>query len=309
MSFSELMDHAETIQKLARSAANGPDRSSLDILPAVTAEEEALIEEIPSLYRPFSTMPDPASFDEMTDDLTRALGCLAITGVDRRFISATSPLSSTLETVPHADVTLADWTGDAAENFRSNFIVPFRPTVCNQFVLVAALKGALDAHKEMWARARADVDKLAHHSMDALTLLIANTYEWDWGVILTVAGAVLATGAAIVAALPTGGMSLAALSLTVLGTGTPVVVSVLPQEHEKAMSVAHLLRAMRSDIYRLHAEITRQEQAMVDKLTEINKVLGSVNRDLFTLARPALAEMANARAEDLTGDTGLGAND
>jgi len=86
--------------------------------------------------------------------------------------------------------TLDDWTGTAALAFKQKFLDPFPAVARNQFILVAVLKAGLEAHQSMWHSARADIDNVAHTTIDALD----NTGGWSdknqWNFTFTVLASV-----------------------------------------------------------------------------------------------------------------------
>src|SRR5215211_311037 len=156
MSFSELMQHAKDIQEKAITAAmkqfteqtaagkKGPWMGSTPGEADMLWDIEKSFDDIAALFQPFAEMPDPASFDWMIEDMTKALKTLAHGQTPKDPINDTV-LGSNTALDKLSDSFIEDWTGRAAMEFKENFIDPFPSIVSNQFIIAAVLKGALAA--------------------------------------------------------------------------------------------------------------------------------------------------------------------
>lgn len=168
MTFDQLMQHAKDITdkavelkwkelsgKGATASAGNPDREAIRRSFAF----------IGSMFEPFSRLPDPARYDPLIADLNAAMGKLNTGSVDNTDLSKDVTLAN-----PHLDKMITDggylqgWTGDAAMAFKANFIDPFKTISGNQFTVLSTLKGVLQAHREMWVKARDDIDKIAENT-------------------------------------------------------------------------------------------------------------------------------------------------
>lgn len=158
MSFDELSGHVQDIS--IKMYSEGYKELLGTQSPALVAQEEPKLErmafvEVPALYQSFLQAPDPKSFDPMISHLKVALTTLC-TGQDTR-----DPISSkggpyfankALDEMPAAGDLIETWTGNAAIAFKAKFIDPFPSLVRNQFILVAALKAALEAEQAIWQK-------------------------------------------------------------------------------------------------------------------------------------------------------------
>src|SRR5207248_10229167 len=110
---------------------------------------------------------------------------------------------------PHLDKMTTDggylqgWTGDAAMAFKANFVDTFKTISGNQFTVLSTLKGVLQAHREMWVRARDDIDKIADNTKNALDNAGGcGKNQWSFG--FSVLSAVVAVGGVLVTAATAG---------------------------------------------------------------------------------------------------------
>ncbi|MGX7669175.1 hypothetical protein [Plantactinospora sp. DSM 117369] len=176
MSFGQLMEHAHEIKFKAWTES-----------PYV--DQEAYYGHVPGLYQPFAEMPDPSAFDPMIEQLAVALNRLARGDSPKDPINGTPCFANpTLDELSATDPWLARWTGEAAAAFKTNFVDPFPSVVANQFILTSMLKSALEAERELWVNARADIDKIAHDTIAALEQVDeCSTSEWTMTFTVTAA--------------------------------------------------------------------------------------------------------------------------
>jgi hypothetical protein len=167
MTFDQLMEHANEIQsKATKHALDNHEQDPEYARNGVDGYFAA----IPDLFKPFSELPDPGRYQPLIDDLKVVLHGLSNGDDNGDPIDAKDvyPANPTLTKMTTAGDYLEDWTGRAAMLFKQKFLDTF-PAVCrNQFILVAVLKSALEAHQAMWASARKDIDDVAHNTSDAL---------------------------------------------------------------------------------------------------------------------------------------------
>ena len=316
MSFEQLMQHARDIQQKAIEKsleqhgvrrAPRPGQPALSPMP-LEAEKRQQIEQsfsdIPGLFRPFSEMPIPASFDGMIDDLSHALRMLSAGQDPKDPINGTIYTSNTnLDKLSGSESYVEHWTGRAAMEFKSNFIDPFPSVVRNQFIIAAVLKSALEAQREIWVKARNDIDKIAHDALEALDRMDdCGKNEW------TMTFTVVASVAAIAAVPLTGGASLtvAALAVTAVGAASQVAAAAAPDDPPKiqfsgetAEAVVSQLREAMSKLVEL---IGGQEAKISYALTNTHSLVTG-GREGFVSKRPALAA---ATARDVRGPEYMG---
>ena len=236
MSFDQLMTHANDIQFKATKRAI--DKHETDPEYARRGVD-GYYSDVPDLFKPFSQMPDPASYDQMIGDLRAVLHDLSNgeTNADPLDVKEIYPAGVTiLPKMSDADQKLGDWTGAAATAFKRNFLDPFPPICRNQFILVATLKGSLEAYQAMWASARTDIDKLAEATIDALDHADGGCCNSNtWNVSFTVLSSVCAGVAATLAEVGTEGAA-TPLVLQLIGAASQVAAvtpPVGPKEDQK----------------------------------------------------------------------------
>jgi len=302
MSYEQVMDHAEEIRKAAIEKTIehlGGRRNSRSYMSRKRPEIEAAFADVPDLYRPFASMPDPAAYNGLIKSVEGALAKLSSGQLVKDPIDgAIYPANTEMLKISGAESYLEEWTGEAAQMFIKNFITPYPGVLANQFILAAVLKSALEAHQAMWTKARDDIDAIAHKTLTALDAMDdCGKNEW------TVAFTVVASVAAVAAVPVTGGASLA---ITAVGATAQVVAAVGPEDPPKnefsGESAEAVINAMRQGIHKLYEAIGATEQRIAKALGDVHTLVGA-NRDLFVARRPALA---GTTAGTITGPDGLG---
>ncbi|MQA10150.1 MAG: hypothetical protein GEU98_16670 [Pseudonocardiaceae bacterium] len=184
--------------------------------------------------------------------------------------------------------------------FNENFIDTFRPICRNQFILLATMKNALEAHREMWRSARKDIDTIAHTTMDALgNAGGCGKNQWSFGFsVLSAVGAIISVPLAAV----TGGGPLAIAAIGAVGSAGSAGAAGISASGDSAEDITN---SMRQAIERLTRHIQESEAEIVRAL---QKTAGAVNggKDVFVAPRPELAGM---RDGELTADSGMGRSD
>ncbi len=305
MSFENLMAEAAEIQKSAighqvSNSMASAGRGAAYAEKQITAKAQSDFADIPGLYEPFSLMPDPASYQPMIRDLENAMHTLSSgQGNSDPIDGPIYPANPTLDKLTGTESYIENWTGRAAEDFKRNFIDPFPAVVRNQFLLSAVLKAALEAHQEMWKRARSDIDNIATATISALDHM-DDCGSNDWSLAFTVLGAVVA-----IAAVPvTDGASLFALAA--VGSAASVASAVAPSGDEKRRfsgeSAGAVIAQMRTAITLLADDIASQEAKIAKAMNDTYRTV-TAGRTSFVSNRPLLAD---ANAGNVKGDQGLG---
>lgn len=288
MTFESLMDHAFDIQKKAVQEAIldlGGRSHSLSTMSDEQNAIEAQFADIPALYRPFSEAPDPTSFDGAISELRRALRVISSGQQNNDPINGNIyPANPVLDKLSGSESYIEDWTGAAAMEFKANFVDPFPSVVRNQFIMVAVLKCALEAEKEIWTKARNDIDRVAHDTLTALERMDdCGKNEW------TMAFTVVASVAAVAAVPVTGGASLA---IAAVGAASEVAAAAVPDDPPSIRfsgeTPAAVISQMREAISKLKAEIDGQEAKIAVAVSGACELV-SGNRDLFVPKQPKLA--------------------
>ena len=303
MSYVELTQHARDIkdaavdlegreQRLYNAGLSGGDTPAPPVDYDKIEQKYAFIE---PLFEPYSRLPDPATYSPMSDELRLAMESLS-TGqyptdpINKRPIRSNSKLSS----IDTAGDYLASWSGSAAMSFKENFIDTFGSVTANQFVLLSTMKGALDAHRQLWQAARKDIDKIAHTTLDALDNA-GNTGKNEWSFVFSVISAVVALGSIPL----TGGAS---TGLAAVGAGAAAGSAGGAGLTASGDSAEDITDSMKQAVGKLTRHIQEKETVISEAL---QKTTGTVSgkRELFIAARPALANLLGG---ELTADGGMG---
>ncbi|NBH11311.1 hypothetical protein [Amycolatopsis sp. SID8362] len=281
----------ELAQKGATQSGANPDRNAI-------RQHFAFIE---SMFEPFSRLPDPVRYDPLIADLNAAMAKLNTGSVNN------TELSNDVSFVnPHLDKMTTDggylqgWTGDAAMAFKANFVDTFKSISGNQFTVLSTLKGILQAHREMWLRARADIDKIAENTKNALDNA-GGCGKNQWTFEFSVLSAVSAIGGVVVAIATGGVVPLAAIGAlaSVGGAG----VAGLTASGDSAETIVNSMRQAVDELLRHIQEVETQQIAQ--KVRALTDAVNA-NKDKIVAARPNLAGMKD---RDLTGDSGMGRSD
>ncbi|SDP80644.1 hypothetical protein SAMN04487905_109153 [Actinopolyspora xinjiangensis] len=156
MSFDDLMQRAREIEQRAaeveytqqtrKAEGGGPSGNGVDY-PEIRQKYEGAA--VPH-FEPFTGIPDPASYDAPIEALGSAMEQLSSGEMKDPISDGNIKANPDLTRVGSAGDTLEDWTGEAADNFKRNFLDPFPAVAKNQFLLLGVLKGALEADQERW---------------------------------------------------------------------------------------------------------------------------------------------------------------
>jgi hypothetical protein len=252
-------------------------------------------------FEPFIELPDPSWFDEPIDRLRAAMGDLShgqmTDPVNHEVFTANQKLSH----IKSASGKLEDWTGAAADGFKTKFLDPFDDVSTNQFIALSVMKGALEAHQAVCKNAQSDIDKIAHSALDALDNLSSCSKD-DWNFAFSVAIAVAAIGAVPF----TAGAS--AAGIAVVGAagavGASGVAGVSANADGGGGSAEEIVNSMKTDIDKLAKEVRETEEKIAKALSGIADEVHNDQR-AFVSARPKLAGMDD---NELTGDNGLGSS-
>ncbi|WP_436523799.1 hypothetical protein [Actinoplanes sp. HUAS TT8] len=309
MSFDELMRHAHDIQATAiaksmdqHGVREAPKPGDPPLAPqpgeeATRASVIASFADIPALFEPFMLMPDPASFDGLLDELRSAMGPLSsgymagdpITG----YPYSANPL---LSRVGASESYLEEWTGAAADVFRTDFVNTFPALLVNQFIGGAILRAALDAQRALWVSAREHIDKIAHDTLVALDNMGRcgqNKWTMTWTIVASVAAVVAVPISAGTSLLGAGATLAAVTTVTAVGAAGQVAAAhqVAPaKETEYHGETAEVVvEQMRRGVNEVISEIQLAEQAIAAALRNMHALMIR-ERELFVAPRPTLLD-------------------
>lgn len=310
MSFEQLQQHASEIaQKAAqleihdkRSVpTDGPHGSG----PPPHVDEDGIkakFANIPSMFQPWTSIPDPANYNGMLQALSGAMlkvscGQATQDPIDHKPYAANPNLDKITSVAGYVD----GWDGDAALKFKHDFLDPFKSIAENQFIALSTLKGALEAHQAMWNAARHDIDELAHKTLHALDVAMGSD-QGDLSFAFSVMSAIAAVGGVALAPV-TGGAS-AAIVFSAVGAAASVGSAGVAGA--KAVgggaSADEIVKSMKDSIDKLKQEVHDAEAKIQKALDGIEQDVAG-NAGLFVSKRPALAGMD---AGDATSGKGLG---
>ena len=315
MSYEQLMVHAAEIERLAIEGAlkrkgfiydddghpHPPMELGQDGAQYIADHTAKQFADVPAMFAPFASMPDPADFGGMRDGLLAAMHKLS-TGQ-----TPTDPITGlgveaniTLDAMGGVGDTLRDWHGRAATAFTLGFVEPFPSFTRNQFMLTAILKGAIEAEQEIWKNARANADKIAHDAITALEHM-DDCGKNDWTMVFTVGASVAAVAATVMTA------GTAVVALTVVGAASQVAAAAAPDDPPRTQfsgeSSEAVISQVRAALTRLATEIGGQEQKIASAMTSCQAYVAG-NRGSFVAPRPALADATAGTIRDPR--TGLG---
>ncbi|GAB3800459.1 hypothetical protein [Micromonospora zhanjiangensis] len=304
MSFDQLMQHARDIQQkaimLAKADADALSIGSFtgldrDKHPLQRAKVHQRIEEsfadVPSIFEPFAEMPDPGAFGGLIDPLKQALQSLALDSERDPISNVVYPGDAVMGRISASGSFIGEWTGKAAREFKANFVDPFPVMAKSQFVMIAVLRSALEAEREIWTNARNDIDNAAHQALEALDR-INECGKNEWNLAFTVAASVAAIGA-----LPMAGSALTAV--TAVGAASQVAAAGTSKmkDSEKLQfsgeSPEAVIQELRVAADKLATLIDEQETIIARAMIS-NQQLVSARMDDMVANRPALTGMTQS---------------
>lgn len=182
---------------------------------------------------------------------------------------------------------IQDWQGSAAETFVENFLTPFPKTVTNQVEIVVELHGALNACKEILDRGRKDAITVADNAIAALKRGLEIDDKNDTGMLLTIAGAVVAVAAAI----PSAGTSLGAyaLGMGLVGSAVSISSASVAAKPITGTDPDTILLQLDDALRELSSGMTQEEDILAGVLQKDAGVIDANMRKVLP-ARPELAD-------------------
>lgn len=267
-------------------------------------EENAKYDElVDPKFEPYTRIPDPQSFEWMIEELGKAVeGLSSGDGLGNPLHGGHVLANPDLNEMNSAANALDSWTGQAASDFRENFLDPFPSISSNQFHMLVTMKGALEAYQAVCKEAREDIKGIADATVQVLDHA-RDCNAADWNRALQVAAAVAAVGGAAVTTGPGGGFAMigafaamgsAAQSYAQPGESSSVSIS--------GDTVATIIESMRSSVDTLTAEIAATQKRITDSVLK-STTLVQEKHDYFAFPKPQFAGMPGAQ---IATDAGLG---
>jgi len=242
MTYDQLAEHVQEINLLAALA--GSD--------GITNYKPGERHDVTGTFAPFLQMPAPSRSDVplvQLGEAIRAVGSSSSSSDGFKPGARNSFANPVLTWMRGVEMTLHDWTGDAAEAFLDKFVLPFPAYNHNQQLLLFVLREALRAEQEIWRLAQQDIDRIAEQTiaaLDEMTPCPAFSRS-AWPVTFTVIAAVILLSLEVAPAEITGG--------GILGTPSAIVASL-----EKA--VARLTKAIAAEREKIATSLQQASQAL-----------------------------------------------
>ncbi|HZN76376.1 MAG TPA: hypothetical protein VFC00_32515 [Micromonosporaceae bacterium] len=182
-----------------------------------------------------------------------------------------------------------DWRGTAAEQFTENFLSPFGQIRLNQIGLVDELTVALEAERKILEESRRNIVQIGDGTLTALNAL--DDGGTDWGMVLTVVGAVVG----VVGAAATGGTSLA-ITFALVGGGLSIASAAVAEASVHGDTVEDVITSMDEAIRKLKDAMADEEDILVRAMSQdVDTVYA--NWDNLQPKRPYVADVT---ASDLS---------
>ena len=248
---------------------------------------------VTDLFTPFMGMPDPQAFRALLDTVAKAAMKLNLGQASLPHDSKDVFTNPELDKIDDVKDRVQDWTGDAGRHFRDEFLSPLPAITSNQFALVMALRGGIEAEAAMWREARKNVDEVAHQAQASLdAMLDCNPKSVTFA--LTVVGSIFSIGASVAS----GGL---AVGLTIVGQAAATGAAVPMAEPEKVQfggrNVSEIINGVQSALGKLKQQIITAESVIRDAMTNAMSVM-SRNQDKIIAPRPRLADATATTVRD-----------
>ena len=311
MSYEQLAQHAAQLQQSAiimdmRQRGFGYDKGRFTDANLSDAEVQTAVDVtsarfagVADMFTPFLRMPNPDAFDPLIDSLGHVATKLNSGQATLPYNGSGVLTNPELGRIDDVKALVKDWYGGAALNFKDNFLSKWYPITSNQFALVIALKGGIEAEMAMWKEARRNVDDLAHKAQAALDAML-DCNPKDVAFLLTVSGSIFAVGAAVA----TGGLG---IGLTIVGEAVASAGAFPMTDPEKVdfsgKNARAIVNGVQDALNKLARQIIDAENVIRDAMNNAMAVL-SQNQDRVMAPRPHLADATASTVRD--GTVGLG---
>ncbi|WP_030435533.1 hypothetical protein [Actinoplanes subtropicus] len=264
----------------------------------VLGEAVAKYAHVPHMFVPYFGMPDPAALTSYGDTVRGVAQRLNYgqSDIEKHGITANPQLGA----IDEVFGLVKDWYGEAAIEFRKNFLDKWKPISSNQFQLAVALMCAAQAESAIWKNARENVTKIADNAVSAMDALthhhLCGNGDGKLGFNLTVLSSIGAIAAASLAEVGS------------FGTATPLAIAIVAEVASSAGAYPYkqpeqgglsggnpseVLKNVQNALDKLKRDILEGESHIKEAM-DSNVVLIRANSDLVIARRPQLAN-ATAR--------------
>jgi hypothetical protein len=312
VSYEQLAQHAAQLEQSAvvmdmRQRGFGYDKGRFwdanmndELVQSAVDLTAAKFAGVAEMFTPFLGMPAPESFGPLEQTLARVATVLNSGQGELPYNSESVLTNPRLGAIDDVKGLVKDWYGGAALNFKDNFLSQWYPITSNQFALVIALKGGIEAEAALWREARRNVDELAHKAQASLDAML-DCNPKDVALLLTVAGSIFAVGGAVAS----GGLS---IGLTIVGEAASSAAAIPMADPEKVefggKNVSEIVNGVRTALAKLARQIVEAETVVRNAMTNALDVLHQ-NPDRIIAPRPQLADATASTVRDTA--AGLGA--
>ena len=305
MSYEQLAQHAAQLEQSAivmdlRQRGFGYDKGRFfdanmtdELVQSAVDVTAGRFAGVAEMFTPFLGMPGFDDFGSLKQTLARTATALN-SGQGQLPYNAEAVLTNdALGKIDDVKGLVKDWYGGAAINFKDNFLSQWYGITSNQFALVIALKGGIEAEAAMWREARLNVDQIAHQAQASLdAMLDCHPKELAFG--LTVLGSIFAVGASVAS----GGL---AIGLTVVGEAA-ASAGAFPMKDPEPVSfggknATEIAGNIQDALNKLARQIVEAETVIRDAMANALAVVAQ-NPDRVIAPRPQLADATAATIRD-----------
>lgn len=313
MSYDELAAHAQeikdlaiqkTVQMMMTSGATPPgggysSPSTGGNYTYWQSQAEEAFAGTENIFDDWLDLPDPWLLGGGTNTIAAAAPYLASSSyLDNDDATAWAGAGGTSHNITQIEPTgafMQGWTSGTSTSY-ANFAGLFGPVCANLSMAVQVLRGAAEAEEQLWTKAREDIDRLAHATIDALNSV---TDKDPKGV--TTALAVIGAVAGIVAVPFTAGGSLvAAYSFAAISGGIGLAGAFVPEAEDRPATVsggtpAEIIESLQSEMTKLNDDIIAKEddidQALSDSADDFEAAYAQPNMTSpVKMPRPTVAD-------------------
>ncbi|GAB2983889.1 hypothetical protein [Nocardioides montaniterrae] len=268
--------------------------------PTMYDEAGKMMAGVENVYNDFLDIPWPETFSGYCQNIASAMALLATEGHTTDPITGASSLGGhnpNLSKVGSSGDLLTDWTGDAADKYKTNYADEFVPTASSQYAALSVLLNAINAEAAVWQTMRDDLDKVSTQAIEYMKKA-GNKGGAEWVAVLTIAAAVIAipfTDGLSGAALPA-----VAAGLTVTATGIGAASGQVGDNDSMTLdggSSDHVLSSLDKALKAIKQHAIDGEERI---WTAMNQAVGVLDNNwkVFCLPEPAITGAAHHPVND-----------
>ncbi|MBW6436480.1 hypothetical protein KZ829_22315 [Actinoplanes hulinensis] len=254
---------------------------------------------IPRLFAPFLDIPSASDLEPSQKALVDSANLIRTVQRSGNPGKLSEPANLALSAIESAGDSLLAWTGDAAREFKRDYLnpMPIRLTAQQEMVLLCAELVARE--RAIWEETANSVAEIVNRGIDAVDFLMSEMHKAVLPITLTVVA-----GIATIAAAATGPGASIALRLVLAGADAAAGIGgeTVPEE-EKLQMTLHAASA--SEVI---VELNRAVTALITQIYEAEQTIAQVlykaagyiieNREIYVPKRPLLATTAGMSVAD-----------